>query len=284
MSVEPTFDLNTILVSALGSLIAMVGSIIVAVLYIRSQNIREKEKRLNEQIQETYIEQGILPIQVALQEYGTSAIFAMIDVGRWAVRAMKFENNEDLLKTKMEEIASRSTIKDFKQRKFSYAIQGIPYLRRFGKVLYGSIIRTLQNYGELCTDITSYDVIKKQIDEAGVDEVFRSIQAIAQLIQESQLYLQNRLDNVIDFVWQKDFDSYTDFLNIFKEEKYAQFIENLEQYNKLYTNVIDAMHQPQAGEARKDATLALSKWLSEQTEINPFENNKEKISLKPLKS
>ncbi len=251
----------------------MAGGIIVAYMYIKNQNARENKMRIFEQIQETYIEQGILQMQIALQEYGTSALFALLDVGIWAVRAIKFEKNEALLRTKIDEIASRSIIKDFKQRKFSHAIQSIPYLRRFGKVLYGSIIKTLQHYGELCTDVTNYAFIKRTIDSVGVDEFHRSTQAVAQMIQESQLYLQSRLDNLIDFIWQHDFDNYADFINILKEKEYTEFIDNLEEYNTLYSNVMRVMKKPEAAEERKNTTLALSKWLTEQSEINPFKKS-----------
>jgi len=42
-----------------GRLIVMAGSIVVAFMNIRNQCLKEKRRRLNEQIQENYIKQGI---------------------------------------------------------------------------------------------------------------------------------------------------------------------------------------------------------------------------------
>jgi len=43
-----------------------------------------------------------------------------------------------------------------------------------------------------------------------------------------------------------------------------------EQYNKLLTDWMDAIKSPDS-EARKNTSLALSKWLHETTPKNPFE-------------
>lgn len=174
MPLDPT----TIVSSMLGSLIAMASSIIVAILYIRNQNLGEKKRRLNEQIQKTYIEQGILPMQEALSEYGVSTVFGINDVRVWAVRASKLGGGEELLKQKMDEIKQRNTIKDLIQRKFSLAMESFSYLRRFGMQVYGSIIRTLQFYSEILSDVLTYQVMCPQIDESGIDEFERSIKAV----------------------------------------------------------------------------------------------------------
>jgi len=266
LSLDPT----TIVSSMLGSLIAMVGSITVAILYIRNQNLGEKKRRLNEQIQKTYVEQGILPMQEALSEYGVNAVFGINDLRVWAVRALKLGEGEKLMELKIDEIKQRPTITDLIQRKFSLAMESFSYLRRFGIQIYGSIIRTLQHYSELLSDILTYKVVRRQIDEVGIDEFERGATAVAQMVQMTQLYLQTRLDNLKDCIWQKDFENYTDFLKMLQEEKYRNFVSNFEQYNRLLTEWMDAMKSPDS-EARKNTSLALSKWLTENTDKNPFE-------------
>lgn len=263
-------DPTTIISSMIGSFIAMAGSIIVALLYIRNQNIGEKRRRLNEQIQETYIEQGILPMQEALSEYGINAVFGVKDLTFWAVRTLKLEKAEELLENKLEEISKRPTIADLTQRKFSFAMESFSYLLRFGPKVYGSIIRTLQHYSELLSDILTYRVVRKNIDSGGIDEFQRGAGAVAQMIQATQLYLQTRLDNLKDYIWQKNFENYTGFLEMLQEEKYSDFVADFEQYNKLLTDWMDSMRSPDPG-FRKKASLALSKWLTENTDQNPFE-------------
>ena len=95
----------------------MGSSIIVAIMYIRNQSVSEKKRRINEQIQKTFVEQGILKIQEAFSEYGTSAIFGINDVKVWAVRALKYGESESSLKEKIDQIKKRPIIVDLIQRK-----------------------------------------------------------------------------------------------------------------------------------------------------------------------
>lgn len=257
----------------IGSFIAMATAIIVALLYIRNQDLSEKRRRLNEQIQKTYVEQGILLMQTALSEYGVNAVFGINDLKIWAVRALKLGEGEELLKVKIDEIRQRPTITDLIQRKFGFAMESFSYLRSFGTQVYGSIIRTLQHYSELLSDILTYEAVRENIDRAGIDEFQRSAGAVAKMIEMTQLYLQTRLDNLKDYIWQKDFENYADFLNMLQIEKYRTFVSSFEQYNKLLTDWMDAMKSPdsEAGRrARKNTSLAFSKWLTKNTEQNPF--------------
>jgi hypothetical protein len=89
------------------------------------------------------------------------------------------------------------------------------------------------------------------------------------MIQMTQLYLQTRLDNLKDYIWQKDFEDYANFLKMLQEEIYRKFLSDLEQYNKLLTEWMDAIGSPDS-ESRKNTSLALSKWLNQNTDKNPF--------------
>lgn len=89
------------------------------------------------------------------------------------------------------------------------------------------------------------------------------------MIQATQLYLQTRLDNLKDYVWQKEFEEYADFLKMLQEKKYKNFLSDFEQYSNLLTEWMDAVKSPDS-EARKNTSLALSKWLFENTKKNPF--------------
>ena len=265
-----SLDLNTLITSMLGSFIAMATSIIVALLYIRNQNLSERRRRLNEQIQETYIEQGILQMQGALSEYGINAVFGINDVRVSAVRALKLDEGEEALEAKIDEIRQRPTITDLVQRKFAFAMQSFSHLRTFGIQIYGSIIRTLQHYSELLSDLLTYRIVRQNIDKAGIDEFARSVVAVVKTIEMTQLFLQARLDNLKNYIWQQDFENHASFLKMLHEEKYTNLISSFEHYNKLLTDWMDSMKSPDSA-ARKKASLAFSKWLTENVNINPFE-------------
>lgn len=249
----------------------MVSSIIVALIYINNHNQGEKRKWLNEQIQQNYIEHGIFPMQEALSAYGINSTFSVNDVRISAVRAIKLGRGENLLKLKIDEIRQRPMVADLIQRKFELAMEGLSYLRRFGIIIYGSIIRTLQHYSEILSDILTYEIIRPQIKEIGIDEWARSVGVVAKMIEITQLYLQTRLDNLKDYIWQKDFKNYTEFLNVLQEEKYKKFVSDLEQYNKLLTHFMDSIKGKGKLEDKKESSLALSGWLNKNTKLNPFD-------------
>ncbi len=253
----------------LGSLLAMAGAIIVAFMYIRNQTKNEKRRRLNEQIQKTYIEQGILAMQTALSEYGVSAVLGIHDLSIWAMRAFKLMNDPKLLERKIEEIKQRPAILDLTQRKFSLAMPSFSYLYRFGISIYGSIISTLQYYSEIFSEVLIYEYVYASIKEIGIDEFGRSGEVFARILELTQLYLQTRLDNLKEYILQKDFEDYTDFLSILQEEKYKTFVSDFEQYKKLLSDLMDAT-KSEDPEVRKNTSLAFSKWLNENTSKNPL--------------
>jgi hypothetical protein len=239
-------------------------------MYIRNQNLSDRKRRLNEQIQKIYVEQGILPLQEALSEYGVNAVFGISDMRLSSARAFKRGEGKESLNVRIDEIKARPTIADLIQRKFTYAMEGFSNIRGFGIQVYGSIIRTLQLYSNILSDVLTLEVVLRNISEAGIDEFVRSAAVVAQMIQATQLYLQSRLDNLKDYIWQKDFENYTEFLSILHEEKYKNFISSFEQYNKLLTDWMDSLTSP-GSEARKNTSLAFSKWLTENTDKNPLE-------------
>lgn len=263
-----SLDLTALVSGALGSLIAMVGSIIVAFLYIRNQNNLEKTRRINEQIQKTYIEEGILPIQEAISEYAISSIFLIMDYRNEMVRKLKNMKDEKLFLKKIEEIKDRPTVKILIQREYSSAIDSFPYLRRFGGVIYGTIIKIFQNWSELISDTLEWENMERQISQAGLDEVERSLGSILHLIQETQIYLLKRLDNLKDYIWEHDFETYSDFINILQSEKYKSFIADLEKFNQIYTNIMSAFKDPDS-QKRIDASNEFNAFMKNVIE-NPF--------------
>lgn len=54
-----TLDESSIIGGLIGSILGIIGSIIVAMIYILNQNKLEKNKRINEQIQKTYVEKRV---------------------------------------------------------------------------------------------------------------------------------------------------------------------------------------------------------------------------------
>lgn len=249
----------------------MIGAIAVAILYIRNQNKREKKSRLHERIQKAYFEEGILPIEAAISEYGTSSVFAMADLRIWVARCLKFEQGGfKRLEAKIEEISKRPAITDLTSHNFSLAMKWFPTLQKFGAPLYDSIKRTLQLYSRLLSDQLTFEHVQRQLSASSIDEFMRGSAAVAGIVQRTQIYLERRLENLKDYVWQRDYEKYLDFLEITKEQNYKAFLSELNQYLEHLNEWSDALTS-KSGEDRKRTSLALSKWLLENIDYNPLE-------------
>lgn len=267
MSLDPSIILSSIV----GGLIAISGSLAVAALYIRNQNKIENKRRLHERIQEAYFEEGLLPIEAALSEYGTSTVFAIADLRIWVARCLKFKRGgPKLLEAKIEEILKRPAITDLTEHNFSLAMKCFPTLQRFGMSLYNSIKRTFQLYSRVLSDQLTLEHIQRQIANSSIDEFIRASAVVAEMIQHTQIYIERRLENLKDYVWQRDYEKYLDFLEMTKEQSYQAFLSELNQYLEHLNKWSDALTSKKS-EDRKETSLALSKWLIEHIDINPFQ-------------
>lgn len=266
-----SLDLNTIISSLVGSLIAITGSIAVAILYIRNQNKSEKKRRLHERIQETYFEKGILPMQAALSEYGTSTVFAFADARMWLTRCLKYgEGDTELLKDKLEAISKRPAVVDLTNHNFRLAMAWFPTFQKFGSAFYISLKRTFQLYSSIVADVISLRGLQKNIKGSSVDEVARSLGVLAKILDMTVMYLEKRFVNIADYFWQKDVESYEEFSKLFLGEKYKMFLSVMDKYLQGLTQLMDALKSPRP-EDRKEASLSFSKWLGKNMDYNPFE-------------
>lgn len=273
MSAETGIDVNVLLNTILGGIITISGSLAVAGLYIRNQNKNQIKRRLQELVQQTYFEQGVLPVLGALSEYGTNTVFALADTRIWLIRCFKLgEGNVEVLKARLEEITKRPVIVDLTSHNFTDVLKWLPTLQKFGMPLYSSIKRTLQFYSNLVSDATSLTLLVKTIKSSSVEEVARSMGAIAQIIDFTLMYLEKRFTNLRDYFWQQESENYRDFLKVFSDTKYRNFLSVLDQYRQGLTQLMDAM-QSEKSEDRARETLSFSKWLVDNLDNNPLENN-----------
>jgi hypothetical protein len=271
-------DVNILLNTILGGVIAISGSLAVAGLYIRNQNKNQRRRRLQELVRQTYFEEGVLPVLAGLSEYGTNTVFALADTRMWLGRCFQLKDiSVDLLEARLGEISKRPLIMDLVNHNFVSVLKWLPTLQRFGTPLYVSIKRTLQFYSSLTSDAISFTVLEKSIKGSSADEVIRSLGAIAQIIDLTLVYLEKRFTNLRDHFWQQDFENYSDFAEVFSSIEYRRFLSVIDEYVKGLTQLMDAMMSANSDDRAK-ATLSFSKWLGETVDHNPFED-KEKTKL-----
>jgi hypothetical protein len=265
-------DVNVLLSTIFGGVITISGSLAVAGLYIRNQNKNQRRRRLQELIQQTYFEQGVLPVLAALSEYGTITVFGLADARMWLGRCYQLkEIDAAVLKERLDEISKRPLIADLSNHNFAGVLKWLPPLQRFGTPLYVSIKRTLQLYSSLVSDVLSFAVLEKNLESSSANEVIRSLGAIAQIIDLTLVYLEKRFTNLRDYFWQQDLEDYNDFVKVFSNTEYRQFLSVVDEYVKGLTQLMDAMHSEKSDDRAK-ATISFSKWLSETLDHNPFDD------------
>lgn len=174
------------------------------------------------------------------------------------------------METKIEEISKRPAITDLTSHNFSLAMKWFPTLQKFGIPLYDSIKRTFQIYSRLLSDQLTFEHLQRQLSASSIDEFMSGSAAVAEILQRTQIYLERRLETLKDYVWQRDYEKYLDFLEITKEQSYKAFLSELNQYLE-HLNKWDGALTSKRSEDRKRTSVALSKWLSENIDRNPLQ-------------
>jgi hypothetical protein len=120
------------------------------------RKVEEEEERVYDRIQKTYFEEGITQIVNAVSVYGTSIVFALVDLKTWIHRSSISDNKHQILKSKINEIRGRTSISELINHDLTLAIKWFPKLQRFGMPFYNALKRTFQVYGTFLADLTKF--------------------------------------------------------------------------------------------------------------------------------
>jgi hypothetical protein len=274
-------DINVLINTLLGGIIAISGSLAVAGLYIWNQNKGERKRQLREMIQRDYFDNCINPTLGALAEYGMTTVFALADSSVWLGRSAQYpkEVTPQELEKKLQEISNRPLVSDLIGHKFTYVAKYRPLLQKFGAPLQNALIRTLQFYSSLVDDGTSYTVLKRTVESSSVDEVCRSLNAIAMIIERTLIFFEKRFIDLRDYFFTKELQTYDDFSKSLLKSDYTSFLKIFEEYKDGLTKLMDAM---KGKGDRATASLSFSKWLDENMNKNPLSSHTtKKLKNKP---
>jgi hypothetical protein len=261
------FDLGDFLTSILGSAVAIVGSIAVAWIYVRNENRKSDKTRVYERIQETFFEKGLHPMESALSAYGFAATYAIMDARTSIARCLMMnEESKETMKEQLRKIAERPLVSDLVSRNFSLSMQTIPNTQRFGLQVHDALGRTFQFISAMVGEVLDLRVIEKNSRQQ-IGEFVRSLGALAMFANLLQTYVARRLINVRDYLWDKQFDSYEQFVQSFDNEKYKRFLASLTKYSDYLSKMDDALRS-QDGKARATLSLEFSKWLNDNMDNN----------------
>lgn len=263
------FDLSNFLTSILGSAVAIIGSIAVAWIYVRNENRKTDKTRVYERIQETFFEKGLHPMESALSAYGFAATYAIMDARTSIARCLKMrEESKETMEEQLRRIAERPLVSDLVSKNFSLTMQTIPNTQRFGFQVHDSLGRTFQFMSTMVGEVLDLRVIEKNSEH--LDVFVRSLGALAMFANLIQTYLARRLIDIRDYLWDKKFDNYEQFVKSFDNEKYKRFLTSLTKYSDYLSKMEDALRS-QDDKARATMSLEFSKWLNDNMNNNFLE-------------
>lgn len=262
------------IIEIVGGSISILGSLIVAKLYIDNQNRREKEKDMHNLIINEYFSNGLFVISNAISEYGLGTVHALNDLRIWSIRCIKYmSGNYSLLKEKIDGIYKRKISIDLTNRNYGLASQAFPRIQIFGMSLYNSIKRTLQLYGDLLTDWLSIESIKEQSSSSSLDKFEEGLKNANSIVQMTEIFLENKIEQLKEYIFKKKYTTYEEFVQITHENQYEVFLFQINQYISYLQEWMDGL-KSKNHKKRAISSFTLSYWLTEQKTINPFESNK----------
>jgi len=262
---------ESLIIEIVGGSISILGSMLVAKLYIDNQNKREKEKEIHTFITNEYFSNGLFLISNAISEYGLSTVYALNDLRIWSVRCIKYmSRNYSFLKENIDSISNRKIIKDLTNRNFGLTSQAFPRIQIFGMPFYNSIKRTLQLYGNLLIDWLSIETIQRELSSSPLEKFEEGLESANKIVQMTEIFLEQKIEQLKDYIWKKEYTTYSQFVKITNEEQYEVFLFQLKQYLWYLKEWMDGLKSPDS-KKRAISSFTLSFWLTEQGVINPFE-------------
>ena len=262
-------DYPTIVNTFIGSSLSILGSVLVALLYIRNQNKLENIKKITEFINNKYIEDGLDPLSVAVSEYGISIGFLILDVRKWATRCFINARNESLFDSEIEKISNRTNIIDLKNRELKLASKYYPNIVSFGSSLQNSIRKTLQMFSTYSMELTDLNSIKEKIMK-DPKETVRSLGDMALLFDMLQRYIVSRLEYLKEYLLRQKLEDINAIFIIDQNEEFKVFQTELKEYISFLDRFVNAFMNVSTPEEREEASLSLSKLVIENIDHDPL--------------
>ncbi|MGD2200739.1 MAG: hypothetical protein PVJ38_03775 [Candidatus Bathyarchaeota archaeon] len=233
------------------------------------QRSLEQEKRVYSLIHQTYLGEGLHEIESYLSTFGTSTVTAIADFGR---EIRRLRDDPDIIKKlqfKAEEISNRKNVQDLINRNYGEASKAFPRLQRFGMPLYQAVKNTFYQYSRWLEDALDVSLLEPQLQN--IDLLLgekTGFTAAATLLQNMEIYLERRLRQLDDYIWENNYKTYSDFTELTKSDSFDEFILEFEEYNNFIKLWEDNKGTPEAG----DISNEFNDWLLEHININPLES------------
>lgn len=219
------------------------------------------EERIYQRIYDTFILNGLYPIEAAISQYGNAVTLAFADLRPAVMDSFGKQNMKNLIKPVLDEIRRRELVADLISRNYRIAGKRFPRLQVFGMELYNAAKRTIDAYSRFLRDNLQIDVFMKQVKEAiskgqNVDWLLERIKAAALILQQTQVYMERRLRQLDDYLYKKGYHDYSEFIRLKDDINMKRLREEFKEYL--------ARHGRFLAHTTEETSLELSKWLNER--------------------
>lgn len=235
------------------------------------QRSMQQEERVFSFIHQTYFLDGLHRIESKISTYGTAVTYALMDTRREVFSLQNDTELLDKLEMRLDEIRKREYVSDLIEKDVGFS-EYLPRLITFGLPLHGAIKNTFYIYGRLVDDTTDFDNLKRQMDDLELllgDHT--GLEATRLIVEHMQLYLEKRLRELENFVFEKTlhYRSIYEFLQVNEDILFQKFIQEVEEYNGKISAWMSAMTSGSVDDLRTTSSV-LGEWLQEHIQTNPF--------------
>lgn len=233
------------------------------------------EKRSYQRIYDTFILNGLYPTEAAISEYGTATTLAFADLIPGVRECLGKDNEKEAIEALLDEIGKRELVTDLMSRNYKIVGERFPRLQVFGMELYSASKRTIDAYSKFLRSNLKLSVFMEQVErsrEEGRDNnwIPERLAAAANLLQQTQLYMEARIRQLDDYLYEKGFTNYSEFTRLKDEENVKRLREELKEYL--------AKQGDFSAHTTQENSLALNKWLSDHEDINPLKRDRKKVA------
>jgi hypothetical protein len=246
-------DLLSIVLSS-----GLVSGIVSSYVSYKATRRLSEEERVHARIRETYLLEGLYPVESALSNYGTALVTALLDLHRDMTHIMGKSDVQNRIVPILAKIRARENMADLINRDYRLAAQAFPRLQIFGMELYSAVKNTLYQYSRWASDTTDFDLLMDQTKDR--EGFLEGMQAVAGILQQIEVYLESTVRQIDEHVWGEECRSYSDFSKLMSDPT----MKDLQARLRSFQEKLRAWSSSQTTEKRKETSLELSKWLSQQ--------------------
>lgn len=279
----------------LSGILPIIGSVLVAYLYISNENKKNEKKEFKLFLNNFYIENGILKVEEYISKYGRSTTFALLDLINYSKRVYLENEPNTVLQDGIDEIKDRTMITDLLVRNYDSVLDHCAYLSQFGNIFEKIILKVIQLYSDLLRQTLDYSnllrnfqvapqkilqinnsnltpqqktLLIEQERQIRIKETINGLNNATGLTDSIVGYLISRLEYLKRYLLINDPSDYSDLLDITTDEMLKPLHDDLDMFHHHLLNYVTSLRNATMHQGIAAGNVRL--YISENLDTNPL--------------